>query len=132
LITRRCGDGDALAVRRNDRHHRPAGCALLDGLDGAFAPAVGGADRILRPRSAPAGVCIVGKLNAYSSIAGASVRLDRCPLPSHSRRSGRALITSGLPRCADLFRYRRHVRKVPTTDYPAIKKRPIQAVRFAP
>jgi hypothetical protein len=69
LITRRCGDGDALAVQRNDRHHRPAGCALLDGLDGAFASAVGGADRILRPRSAPVGVCIVGKLNAYSGIA---------------------------------------------------------------
>jgi hypothetical protein len=46
LITRRCGDGDALAVQRNDRDDRLAGCALLDGLDGAFAPAVGGADRI--------------------------------------------------------------------------------------
>jgi hypothetical protein len=46
LITRRSGDGDALAVQRNDRHDRLAGCALLDRLDDAFAPAVGGADRI--------------------------------------------------------------------------------------
>ena len=32
--------------RRNDRHDRLAGCALLDGLDGAFDPAVRGADKI--------------------------------------------------------------------------------------
>jgi len=40
LITRRCGERDALAVQRNDRHDRLAGCALLDVLDRAFAPTV--------------------------------------------------------------------------------------------
>jgi hypothetical protein len=46
LITRRCGDRDAVAVQRNDRHDRLAGCALLDGIDRAFAPTLRGADRI--------------------------------------------------------------------------------------
>jgi len=32
--------------RRNDRHDQLAGCALLDGLDRAFAPTLRGADRI--------------------------------------------------------------------------------------
>jgi hypothetical protein len=34
----------------------------------------------------------------------------------HSRHFVRAPITSGLPRLADIFRYRRHVSKAPTSD----------------
>jgi hypothetical protein len=38
----------------------------------------------------------------------------------HSRHFDRAPITSGLPRLADIFRDRRHVSKVPTTDRTAL------------
>jgi hypothetical protein len=41
------------------------------------------------------------------------------PELGHSRHSDHAPITSGLPRKADIFSIRRHVSKVPSTDYPA-------------
>jgi hypothetical protein len=100
LITRRCGDGDALAVQRDGRHGRIAGCALLDGLDRALAPTVGGG----RKQAALTGTAFVAPAGAPDCSEAVFADLSKFDhVPTHVRGHSRMMASESEPLTTEEF-----------------------------